>query len=264
MAVNALEAMLFDTKDKLTQDEFIACSTEAERETISAKLSQVTDWLDEADVTIETKEYNEQLKTLKKSCKDVFYRLDERKLRPKKLDELKEVFNKSMNFLETIRNMTGGEDKPLTQVQFDTFDKLIGTTKDWEVKMLDEQSKLAENESPKLTSADINDKIEALRREVGYLVTKIKYFRPPTKKTPLKKDEEKVKTAKKSNESEKTTDSEKTSDESPKDDTNADEEGKATEKPESTEESTTEEPVSTEESTTEETKKSETTDNPEL
>ena len=54
--------------------------------------------------------------------------------------------------------------------------------------MLAEQALLKDNETPKLLSADITDKAEALRREVGYLVTKIKYFRPPTKKTPLKDD----------------------------------------------------------------------------
>ena len=72
--------------------------------------------------------------------------------------------------------------------------------KDWQVKLIDEQSKIKEYEDPKLTSVDINDKIDAIKREVGFLVTKIKYFRPPTKKTPLKTDEEKVKTAKKETE----------------------------------------------------------------
>jgi hypothetical protein len=62
---------------------------------------------------------------------------------------------------------------------------------------------LADNEQPKLLSNDIVDKMDALKREVSYLVTKIKYFRPPTKKTPLKNDEEK-KTEKKP--SEKTSD----------------------------------------------------------
>ncbi len=182
IAVNALETFVFDTKDKLTQEEFIACSTESEREAISAKLNEATEWMDEAGFEVGAKEYKEQLKTLKKVCKDVTFRLNEKKERPKKLDELKEVLNKSMGFLETIKNMTGGEDQPLTQVQVTTFAKLIDDTIEWEKKMIAEQAKAADNETPKLLSTDIQEKAENLKREVGYLVTKIKYFRPPTKK----------------------------------------------------------------------------------
>lgn len=50
--------------------------------------------------------------------------------------------------------------------------------------MLNEQAKAADNEQPKLTSIDISDKIDALKREVNYLVSKIKYFRPKTTKKP--------------------------------------------------------------------------------
>ena len=50
--------------------------------------------------------------------------------------------------------------------------------------MLNEQAKVAENETPKLLSADISDRIDALKREVNYLVSKIKYFRPKTTKKP--------------------------------------------------------------------------------
>ena len=54
-AVNNLEAFLFDTKDKLSQDEYLAFLTEAEREALTKKASEVTDWLDEADFNTETK-----------------------------------------------------------------------------------------------------------------------------------------------------------------------------------------------------------------
>lgn len=258
MAVNALESYLFDTKDKLYQDEFIACSTEAERETISAKCTQVTDWLDEADVNVETKEYQDQLKGLKKACKDVNYRLNEKKIRPKKLQELKDTMNKSIEFLATIANLTGGEDKPLTQTQYDSLEKLIETTKEWEAKMIEEQSKTPDNETPKLLSTDITDKIESLKREVGYLVTKIKYFRPPTKKTPLKTDE-KTKTANKTEETVPNSDESRT--EESKTEESKTDESKADES--KTDESTSDETKSddSEEKTT---VKSETTDNPEL
>lgn len=188
-AINTLESYLFETKDKLTQDEFIAASTEAERELISDKAAQITDWLDEADMNVETKEYNEQLRSLKKLCKDVTFRLTEKKNRPKRLEEMKVVFNKSMDFLNSIKNLTGnGVDTPLTLVQYETFEKLINSTLEWEEKMLAEQALVKDNETPKLLCSDITDKTDALRREVGYLVSKIKYFRPPTTKKPPVKE----------------------------------------------------------------------------
>jgi hypothetical protein len=48
--------------------------------------------------------------------------------------------------------------------------------------MLNEQAKVADNEDPKLLSNDILDKMDELKREVNYLVSKIKYFKPKTKK----------------------------------------------------------------------------------
>ena len=54
---------------------------------------------------------------------------------------------------------------------------------------MNEQAKVADNQQPKLLTNDISDKIDNLKREVSYLVTKIKYFRPPTKKPPVKDDE---------------------------------------------------------------------------
>lgn len=49
--------------------------------------------------------------------------------------------------------------------------------------MLNEQAKVADYETPKLLSSDISEKMDALRREVSYLITKAKYFRPKPKKT---------------------------------------------------------------------------------
>ncbi len=66
-----------------------------------------------------------ELKTL---SRDVFFRLNEKKLRPKKLDELKETMNKTVDFFNNVQNLTG-EDQPLTKVEVTALEKLINTTK---------------------------------------------------------------------------------------------------------------------------------------
>lgn len=74
------------------------------------------------------KEYIDKLALLKKATKSVTYRLKERKNRPKKLDELNEVLNKSLKFLDSIKNVTGGEDQPVSPAQFSSLEKIINST----------------------------------------------------------------------------------------------------------------------------------------
>lgn len=127
-AINALETFLFDLRDKLEQDEFVKCSKTDERDRVRAKLDEVDAWLSEADATVDTKEFQDKLAELKNVSRDVMFRINERKLRPKRLDELKEVLNKSMEFAETSKELVG-DDKPLTEVEWNTLDKLISTVK---------------------------------------------------------------------------------------------------------------------------------------
>lgn len=127
-AINSLETFIFDTKDKLNQDEFIKCSTESEREILRGKLDEADMWLSETDDSVETKQFSEKLSELKAAGKPIFFRLKEKKNRPIKLDELKDVLNKSVDFLANTKNITG-EDQPLTEVEWNTLDKLINTTK---------------------------------------------------------------------------------------------------------------------------------------
>jgi hypoxia up-regulated 1 len=183
LAFNTLETFIFDTRDKLGQEEFVKLSKESEREAIQVKIDDVDSWLSEVDDAVETKAFQDKLAELRNVSRDVYFRLNEKKLRPKRLDEMKDVLNRSSSFLSTLSNYTG-EDLPLTETDRSGLEKLVNTTKEWKVKMLNEQAKLAENEHPKLLSSDIADKIDALKREVNYLVSKIKYFKPKTTKRP--------------------------------------------------------------------------------
>ena len=97
----------------------------------------------------------------------MFFRIKEKELRPKRLAELKEVLNVSTHFLANIRNQTG-EDKPFTEIEANSLEKLINSTLEWRSKMVAEQKATADNETPKLLSKDISEKIDALKREVNY------------------------------------------------------------------------------------------------
>lgn len=127
-AINSLETFIFDIRDKLTQDEFIKVSKEDERQKISAKVEEIDAWLSETDQSVETQEFNNRLTELKNVCRDPLFRLNEKNYRPRRLDELKDVINKSVEFLGNVKNLTG-EDKPLTEVEWNTLEKLITSVK---------------------------------------------------------------------------------------------------------------------------------------
>jgi hypothetical protein len=63
-----------------------------------------------------------------------------------------------------------------------TFIKITFFLKEWKVKMVSEQAKVPDYEQPKLLTADISDKVDALKREINYMITKAKYFKPKPKK----------------------------------------------------------------------------------
>merc|ERR1711936_1533566 len=65
-ALNELQSFNFDLGDKIYQEEHEAASTEAERETIQAEVSKVSDWLDEeAGVETPLEEFTSRLKVLR-------------------------------------------------------------------------------------------------------------------------------------------------------------------------------------------------------
>uniref|UniRef100_A0A673MQB8 Hypoxia up-regulated protein 1 n=1 Tax=Sinocyclocheilus rhinocerous TaxID=307959 RepID=A0A673MQB8_9TELE len=86
--LNSLEAFIFETQDKLYQDEYLAVVTEEEKEQITGKLSEASNWMDEEGYAAGTKELKEKLSELKKLCKAMFFRVEERKKWPDSLAAL--------------------------------------------------------------------------------------------------------------------------------------------------------------------------------
>jgi hypoxia up-regulated 1 len=54
-AINNLESFIYDTKDKFQQDDFFRCSTQDERDNIVKSLEEASEWLFDADDSVETK-----------------------------------------------------------------------------------------------------------------------------------------------------------------------------------------------------------------
>ncbi|XP_018421665.1 PREDICTED: hypoxia up-regulated protein 1 isoform X1 [Nanorana parkeri] len=179
-AGNSLEAFIFETQDKLKQDEFIKVSTKEQRAEISSKLRQVSGWLEEDGYQASTKELNEKLTELKKACKSLFFKVEERRKWPDRLSALDSLLNHSTIFLKTVR-MIPEDEQVFTDVELGTLQKLINETSAWKNETLAEQAKLPKTERPVLLSKDIEQKLGALDREVQYLLNKAKFSKPKPK-----------------------------------------------------------------------------------
>ncbi|XP_072011773.1 hypoxia up-regulated protein 1 isoform X2 [Engystomops pustulosus] len=182
-AANSLEAFIFETQDKLEQSEFRKVSTGEQREEISSKLSQASTWLEDEGYSATTKELKDKLSELKKACKSLFFKVEERRKWPDKLAALDSLLNHSSIFLKSARMIP--EDDPIfTEVELNTLEKLINDTWVWKNETLAEQEKLPSTEKPVLLSKDIDQKLAALDREIQYLLNKAKFSKPKPKPKP--------------------------------------------------------------------------------
>ncbi|XP_052061435.1 hypoxia up-regulated protein 1-like isoform X3 [Mytilus californianus] len=182
---NDLEAFIFDMNDKLTQEVYEKCSTEAEREKLSKLMSEASDWMYDQEEDAKAEIYQDKLKSLKKEIKELKARVYEFEERPKALKALKDMLNHTKYFLKSVKNFTVvEEDRIFTDVEITTLEKLITDTKKWRDDMVEEQKKTPDSEKPKLLVEDVALKLQALDREVKYLINKAKNFKPKPKPKP--------------------------------------------------------------------------------
>ncbi|XP_077162738.1 hypoxia up-regulated protein 1 [Paroedura picta] len=179
-SANSLEAFIFETQDKLYQEEFQLVSSEPEREAILQKLSDASSWMEEEGFAATTKELKERLVELKKLCRGLFFRVEERRKWPEHLAALESLLNHSTIFLKGAR-MIPEADQIFTEVELSTLETAINATARWKNETLAEQSNLPPTEKPVLLSKDIELKIAALDREVQYLLNKAKFAKPKPK-----------------------------------------------------------------------------------
>lgn len=92
-------SFLFIAQDKLYQEEYLFVLSEEEKEQISSKLREASEWMDEEGYTATTKQLREKLSQLKSLCKDMFFRVEERRKWPDRLAALESMLNTSSFFL---------------------------------------------------------------------------------------------------------------------------------------------------------------------
>lgn len=180
-AMNNLESFVIDVQNKLYEDEYSSAATEEEAEKFRTSCTEVSDWLYEDGADADATTYENKLDTLKTLTKDWFTRVFEHRERPDALEALKQMLNGSTQFLERAKNLTktaNPEKDVFTDVEIETLQNLITDTTEWRDNQIEEQKKLKNYETVKLTVKAISEKMAALDREVKYLVNKLKLWKP--------------------------------------------------------------------------------------
>ncbi|XP_077402735.1 hypoxia up-regulated protein 1 [Vanacampus margaritifer] len=178
--LNTLEAFIFETQDKLYQEEYQLVVTDEEREQISSKLNEASAWMDDDGYTATTKQLKEKHSQLKTMCKDMFFRVEERRKWPDRLAALETMLNTSSIFLRSAK-LIPEDDQFFSQVELNALEKVINETMTWRNETAAEQEKRSPKERPILLSKDIEAKLSLLDREVNYLLNKAKFAKPKSK-----------------------------------------------------------------------------------
>ncbi|CAN9501396.1 unnamed protein product [Ophioblennius macclurei] len=178
--LNSLEAFIFETQDKLYQEEYQQVVSKEEQEQISVKLREASEWMDEEGYSASTKLLREKLSQLKSLCKDMFFRVEERRKWPDRLSALNNLLNTSSFFLRSAK-LIPDDDQIFSEVELNMLEKVINETMTWKNETVAEQDKRSLKERPILLSKDIEAKLSLLDREVNYLLNKAKFAKPKPK-----------------------------------------------------------------------------------
>ncbi|KAM9957502.1 hypothetical protein ACTFIR_009609 [Dictyostelium discoideum] len=181
---NNLESFIYETKDKLeSNEEYLKCSTQQERDQLVEELDKTSAWLSDAldNDNTETEEYRKQLKDVKKKADKIVNRVSQYQLVPVALDELEDTVDKVKPMFEIASkdlNVTAEELK-------ETTDK-IQSVSDW-VQEKKSEFKLADYSKDLQTSSfDIKFKLYDLERTIKEILKKKK--KPVKPSTSSKKD----------------------------------------------------------------------------
>merc|ERR1712213_197607 len=145
-SLNDLESFILNIREKLYEDIYEKSSTEEEREKITEKCSELSDWIDEeVGPFTEIDILKSKLEEIKALTKDLFARVEEHKGRPEILEALNSMINSSEHFLAKAKNDTENklpEDAYFTATELELLEKKINETKTWieeKTKIIDAQ-----------------------------------------------------------------------------------------------------------------------------
>mmetsp|Transcript_8428 Transcript_8428/g.16773 ORF Transcript_8428/g.16773 Transcript_8428/m.16773 type:complete len:917 (-) Transcript_8428:2065-4815(-) len=158
-AKNEVEGQVYYLKDKLTDDEFITVTTEAERTELEEFLTATEAWLEETDST-ESSTYSAKTAELKSKSKAALERVEERANRS-------HVVEQAYKQIDLIKTQLDEFNKTKTWITEDTKKETyikVTETKTWLDETVLQQEGLKPSDAPVLTQIRVEAKVHALER----------------------------------------------------------------------------------------------------
>lgn len=192
-AKNALESFIVESKTRLYDEEYEKASSEEERERLMKILTDASEWLEFESDNAETKAFNEKTKALGSQFEELYKRVEEHRERPTMVKTLEETIEHGNTFLVGARNLSK-ELEIFTEAQLVQLETVLVNVNSWKEEKQIEQAKTPLYETPKLTIAELLDKINVLRGQINNLVNIAKTAKrpPPPPKKPATKEENKT------------------------------------------------------------------------
>jgi len=184
---NDLESYIYDTKAKLLDDdEFIAHSTEEEREAVEEALSHATIWLEEEGESGTLAQFVAKKADLVSTAEAIVFRLTEMTSRPQAVQHCQQILNFSRLYMENITKTQN-----VTEEELEQFLDEVQEVEEWLDVKVKEQEPLPAYQDPILTSEQIITKCRAISQQATKLMKRPKLKPPPKpKKETIKTDEE--------------------------------------------------------------------------
>lgn len=157
---NDLESIIYSGREKIEMEDFVKCSTEDERSQISALCTEYEEWMYEGALAKD--EYESRLKKLRDLINPVEERLSEMEARsdlPGTVKDGIEGMKKQAAKLSQNKSLFVNETKKEAALT------KVAEFEEWWSKKQEAQKKLALNEAPAYTKAEVTEKLNKLTKE---------------------------------------------------------------------------------------------------
>ncbi|RKP25390.1 Hsp70 protein-domain-containing protein, partial [Syncephalis pseudoplumigaleata] len=181
-ARDGLESFVYRIQDLLDDEAYRAVSTEAVREGLQQRLSEISDWIYGDGSTAAIDAFQTRLEELRAVHDPIFVRRREHLARPDAVKALNAAMDKAEAFVKEIRSMAE-ELRHHTEDELADLSKQVDEARAWIARELEAQTALAIDAEPVLWAKDIKARTKALKGAHKTLATKP---RPP-KSAPKKK-----------------------------------------------------------------------------
>ncbi|RHZ78735.1 hypothetical protein Glove_156g20 [Diversispora epigaea] len=175
-ARNNLESFVYRIQDLLYDSDIIKVTTEKQRNELSLKASETSDWLYDEGEEASTDAFRMRLRTLKTMEQPIIFRRDELSRRPEAIFSIQSFIKSTRDYANQIIVNLTAENNPITELELNKLIDICYRVEEWLEDKLYEQERIPPHIDPVLISSDIQKKANEIQRELLILEAKKKAY----------------------------------------------------------------------------------------